>query len=114
MTLLVWILGAVVGAVAWAAFLRLPGQLARWLCAPYGKPGPFAMALSLLISVSFLTLAVVGIFLGLSKLIESGTSTQLLNIKEVRGVLFLSSLLGYVSIPAAIRIEQLFRRQRTK
>jgi ABC-type Mn2+/Zn2+ transport system permease subunit len=109
---LVWILGAVAGAVLWSGFLRLPGHLARWLCEPYGQPGRVAMVVSMLISVAALGLVVVGALLGLSQMI--GASIAEGDAKRLRGILFISSILGYALVPVLIRAERLLfgRRKR--
>jgi hypothetical protein len=106
MSLVPWILGSFVGAVAWAAMLRLPGPLAQWLCAPYGSPGPISKALALTISLGFLLLVLVGSLLGLAHLIEAGSSPTIdVDARKLRGVLFLASLLGYVLVPLIMRLE---------
>jgi hypothetical protein len=94
---LTWILGGIAGSVLWSAFLRLPGHLARWLCAPYDQPGRVVMAVSMLVSVIFLGLIVIGVLLGLSMLI--GGSTGEYDAKKLREILFISSILGYTIIP---------------
>jgi ABC-type Mn2+/Zn2+ transport system permease subunit len=107
---LTWILGAIAGSVLWSAFLRLPGHLARWLCAPYDNPGRVAMAVSMLASVIFLALIVVGALLGLSLMIGSTVDAD--NAKKLRETLFLSSILGYAVVPVLIRIERSFTSRR--
>jgi hypothetical protein len=107
---LTWIMGAIVGSVLWAAFLRLPGHLARWLCAPYNNPGRVAMAVSMLVSVAFLTLVVIGALLGLSLMIGRPVGED--DPKIIRGIVFVSSILGYTLIPLLIRIERLITGRR--
>ncbi len=109
-TTLTWILGAIAGTVLWSGLLRLPGHLARWLCAPYGIPGPAAMMVSMLASVAFLLLLVVGVLLGLELIIHRAPSTE--EAKQTREILFISSILGYAAIPVVIRLEAMITGRR--
>ena len=100
---LIWVLGAVAGSVLWSAFLRLPGYLARWLCAPFDHPGRVAMVTSLLVSLVFLAMAVVGALLGLALIIDRNAVGE--DAKKVLGILWISSWLGYFTIPVIVRLE---------
>ena len=102
---LTWILGAIAGAVLWSAFLRLPGHLARWLCAPFDHPGRVTVVLSMVVSVAFLALMVIGALLGLCQLIDHTADAE--DAKRLREVLFISSILGYAVIPVLARLEEL-------
>lgn len=105
---LTWILGAVVGAVLWAAFLRLPVPLARWLCEPFGASGRITMALSMLVAVLFLLTTAIGGLLGLSVLINAGAGTApSIDPGTVRRIIFVSSILGYLFIPIIGRLEKI-------
>jgi hypothetical protein len=105
-----WILGAIAGAVLWSALLRLPGPLARWLCAPYDRPGRLAMAVSMLVSIVFLLVMVIGALIALSLFI--GLPTHAEDAKKLRGILFVSSIIGFIVIPTLIRLEGLIHGRR--
>lgn len=104
------ILGVIAGAVLWSALLRLPGRLPRWLCAPYDRPGRLAMVVSMLVSIVFLLVTVIGALVALSLFI--GVPAHAEDAKKIRGILFLSSIIGFVMIPTLIRVEGLIHGRR--
>lgn len=105
MVWLMWISGAAAGAVGWSALLRFPGRLARWLCAPYGKPDRLGAMVALALALVFLMLAIIGMMIGLSSLFFSETTPDSMK-RKVRGIIALSSLIGYALLPIVIRLER--------
>jgi hypothetical protein len=111
MNWLAGILGAVCGAIVWSMLLRLPLPLARWLCAPFGKPRRGAMIVSMTFSVVFLSLVSVSMLLKLSSVITNGyghTMWSDRDLKILRGIIFISSWLGYAVVPIVMRLEKLW------
>jgi hypothetical protein len=108
------ILGFVTGTVVWPAFIRLPPQLARWLCAPYGPPSRLGIISSFLASIMFLTIVLILFFIELSYLITAPDVPSTLEAKHVRGIVFISSLFGYALLPIITRIERIVSQRKEK
>jgi hypothetical protein len=106
MTWLAGILGAVCGAVVWSMLLRLPSLLAQWLCKPFGTPHRLAMVVSMAFSVIFLGLLAIGVLMTLTLLITSGPTVRSdHDLRVIRGIVFVSSWVGYAVVPIVMRLE---------
>ena len=108
MTALPWVFGAIVGMVMWSVIRRLPGELARWLCAPFGNSS--RNALVVVTFLSFALLIISGILFQISLVNLFAPSVGALGYPDRRRIgseVFAASLVGYMALQIFLQLDKL-------
>jgi ABC-type Fe3+ transport system permease subunit len=108
-------LGFIIGATVWPAFRLIPA-VARWLCQPFGPPGPLTRIVALIISSLFLLLAIITIFDTAYRVfvLNGGVPSPFDQDKVLRRYMLASSLFGAVFLGLSKIMDDLLRRMNSR
>ena len=108
MAALPWVFGAIIGMVMWSAIRRLPGEIAKWLCSPFGNSSRHMLVALTFLSFAFLVISGLIVQMGLIDLFGAGTDMLgYPDRKRIGGEVFAASLIGYLVLQIFLRLDQL-------
>lgn len=96
MSLLLWVIGCVVGVVTWQAVFRLPGPIGKWLASPFGRASKATETLASIIAFLFLfILAAIILREEFMLFLSSSPHVDDAVRKRIGAIVFVSSIAGF-------------------